>query len=165
MTNYQPDPNTVATQSISSEQLVNDLVDEATADHVNVIQTVIASLEQDQSAMVSHTDSSYLWKFKYGSVEVFVQLTGLSDEDTLTVWASVLKLPAKDETGLMRKVLEMNWAGTFEACFAIFNEQIVVLSTRTLAELSPGEISRLITIVATIADENDEALQAEFGAA
>lgn len=165
MTNYQPDPNTVATQSISSEQLVNDLVDEATADHVNVIQTVIASLEQDQSAMVSQTDSTYLWKFKYGSVEVFVQLTGLSDEDTLTVWASVLKLPAKDEAGLMRKVLEMNWAGTFEACFAIFDEQIVVLSTRTLAELSPGEISRLITIVATIADENDEALQAEFGAA
>lgn len=165
MTNYQPDPDTVATQSISSEQLVNDLVDEATADHVNVIQTVIASLEQDQSAMVSHTDATYLWKFKYGSVEVFVQLTGLSDEDTLTVWASVLKLPAKDEAGLMRKVLEMNWTGTFEACFAIFNEQIVVLSTRTLAELSPGEVSRLITIVATIADENDEALQAEFGAA
>lgn len=165
MTSYQPDPDTVATQSISSNQLVNDLVDEVTADHINVIQTVIASLEQDQSAMVSHTDTAYLWKFKYGSVEVFVQLTGLSDEDTLTVWASVLKLPVKDEAGLMRKVLEMNWAGTFEACFAIFNEQIVVLSTRTLAELSPGEISRLITIVATIADENDEALQAEFGAA
>lgn len=165
MTNYQPDPDTVATQSISSNQLISDLVDGTTADHVNIIQTVIASLEQDQSAMVSQTDTAYLWKFKYGSVEVFVQLTGLSDEDTLTVWASVLKFPVKDEQGLMRKVLEMNWAGTFEACFAIFNEQIVVLSTRTLAELSPGEISRLITIVATIADENDEALQAEFGAA
>ncbi|MHC5830160.1 MAG: YbjN domain-containing protein, partial [Nostoc sp.] len=34
-----------------------------------------------------------------------------------------------------------------------------------LAELSPGEVSRLITIVATIADNNDEALQSEFGAA
>lgn len=165
MTNYQIDPDTVATQSISSNQLISDLVDNTTADHVNIIQTVIASLEQDQSAMVSHTDTAYLWKFKYGSVEVFVQLTGLSDEDTLTVWASVLKLPVKNEAGLMRKVLEMNWAGTFEACFAIFDEQIVVLSTRTLAELSPGEISRLITIVATIADDNDEALQAEFSAA
>jgi hypothetical protein len=39
-----------------------------------------------------------------------------------------------------------------------------VLSTRTIAEISPGEISRLITVVASIADENDEALQAEFSA-
>jgi len=28
---------------------------------------------------------------------VFVQLTGLADEDTFTVWSSVLKLPANDE--------------------------------------------------------------------
>jgi hypothetical protein len=29
--------------------------------------------------------------------------------------------------------------------------------------LSPGEISRAITLVATIADESDEHLQQEFG--
>lgn len=154
---------TVATQSIASEQVINDLVEEATSNHLDVIQTVIASLEQDDSAMVSHTDSNYLWKFKYGSVEVFVQLTGLTDEDTIAVWAKVLNLPTKNDAGLMRKLLEMNWTNTFEACFGINNEEVVVLSTRTLAELSPGEISRIITIVATIADDNDEALQAEFG--
>ncbi len=156
---------TVATQSIPSEQLINDLVEEKTPNHVDVIQTVIASLEQDDSAMVSQTETNYLWKFKYGSVEVFVQLSGITDEDTLTVWAKVLNLPTKDEARLMRKLLEMNWTNTFEACFGIYNEQVVILSTRTLAELSPGEISRIITIVATIADDNDEALQAEFGVA
>lgn len=155
----------IATQSITSEQVINNLVEEATSSHVDVIQTVIASLEQDNSAMVSHTDSNYLWKFKYGSVEVFVQLTGLTDEDTIAVWAKVLNLPTKDDAGLMRKLLEMNWNNTFEACFGIDKEQVVVLSSRTLAELSPGEISRIITIVATIADDNDEALQAQFGAA
>lgn len=166
MTSYQPDPETVATQSLSSNEMIDELIEETTGiNHVEVIQTVIASLQQDESAMVSQTQEGYLWKFKYGSVEVFVQLTGLTDEDTLTVWSSVLKLPAKDEAQLMRKLLEMNWSGTFEACFGIFNDQVVVLSTRTLAELSPGEISRLITVVATIADENDEALQSEFGAA
>jgi Putative bacterial sensory transduction regulator len=155
----------IANQPIASEQLIDELIDETPSSHVDVIQTVIASLEQDNSAMVSQTEKSYLWKFKYGSVEVFVQLTGLTDEDTLTVWAKVLNLPTKNDAGLMRKLLEMNWASTFEACFGILNEQVVALSTRTLAELSPGEISRLITIVATIADDNDEALQAEFGAA
>ena len=155
----------IANQSITSEQAINELIEEAPSSHVDVIQTVIASLEQGDSAMVSHTEAAYLWKFKYGSVEVFVQLTGLTDDDTISVWAQVLNLPTKNDAGLMRKLLEMNWTNTFEACFGIFNEQVVVLSSRTLAELSPGEISRIITIVATIADDNDEALQAEFGAA
>lgn len=166
MTSYQPDPETVATEALSSNELIDELTEETTStNHVDVIQTVIASLQQDQSAMVSQSQEGYLWKFKYGSVEVFVQLTGLKDEDTLTVWASVLQLPARDEERLMRQLLEMNWSGTFEACFGIFNNQVVVLSTRTLTELSHSEISRLITVVATIADENDEALQSNFGAA
>lgn len=166
MTSYQPNSEIVATKTASSNEMSNELIEETTGtNHVDLIQTVIASLQQDESAMVSQTQSAYIWKFKYGSVEVFVQLTGLSDEDIFTVWAPVLKLPAKDEARLMRQLLEMNWSGTFEACFGIFNDQVVVLSTRTLAELSPSEISRIITIVATIADDNDEALQSEFGAA
>jgi hypothetical protein len=50
-----------------------------------------------------------------------------------------------------------------EARFAILNDQVVIVTQRSLADLSPGEISRAITIVATIADESDEPLQAEFG--
>lgn len=165
MTSFQADPETVATQSLSTSEMIDELLDQATnIDPVGVIQTVIASLQQDDSAMVSHTEQGHLWKFKYGSVEVFVQLTGLSDDDTLTVWSTVLQLPANNEAQLMRKLLEMNWSSTFEACFGIFNDQVVVLSTRTLAGVSPGEISRLITIVATIADDNDDTLQSEFGA-
>ncbi|MUL39016.1 YbjN domain-containing protein [Gloeocapsopsis dulcis] len=166
MTSFQADPETVATQSLSTNETIDELLDQATSDNpVAVIQTVISSLEEDDSAMVSHTQEGHLWKFKYGSVEVFVQLTGLSDEDTLTVWSAVLKLPAQNEAQLMRRLMEMNWSGTFEACFGIVDEQIVVLASRTLAGVSPGEISRLITIVATIADDNDEALQSEFGTA
>ena len=165
MTSYQPDPETVATQSMSSEELINNLVEDTNnINHVEVIETVIASLQQDKSAMVSQNDSGYLWKFQYGSVEVFVQLTGQTDEDSFKVWSSILKLPTKNDAQLMRRLLEMNWSETFEASFGIYDQQIVVLSTRTVAELSPGEVSRLITVVATIADQNDEALQSEFGA-
>lgn len=154
MTSYQAVPGNV-----------EDLIVESTSiNHIDVIENVIDTLEQDDSAMVSQTpEGGNLWKFKYGSVEVFVQLTGTSDEDTITVWAAVLKLPAKDEPKLMRKLLEMNCSGTFESRFGIIENQVVVLSTRTLAELSAGEVSRLITVVATIADNNDDALQSEFG--
>ncbi|MBW4688760.1 MAG: YbjN domain-containing protein [Komarekiella atlantica HA4396-MV6] len=159
MTSYQ--------ETQTNNQLVNQLIAETTSmNHVEVIENVIDSLEQDDSAMVSHTpEGGYLWKFKYGSVEVFVQLTGKSDEDTITVWSVVLQLPAKDEPRLMRYLLELNCSSTLEARFGIIENRIVVISTRTLAELSPGEVSRLITIVATIADDNDEALQSEYGAA
>jgi len=64
MTSYQADPETVATQSLSSNEMINELIEETTGiNHVEVIQTVIASLEQDESAMVSQTEASYVWKF------------------------------------------------------------------------------------------------------
>lgn len=164
MTTFQPDPETVSTPDLSPDELVNEILEEEIViNYVEVIETVISSLDQDNSAMVSQTDTGHLWKFQYGSVEVFVQLTGSTDEDTLTVWSSVLKLPAKNEPQLMRKLLEMNGAETVESRFAIINDQVVVVSSRTVAELSPGEISRAVTIVAAIADNNDDALQAEFG--
>ncbi len=147
-------------QNIATEELL-----ETTSSHQEVIETVIYSLDENDTAMVNHTDEGSLWKFQYGSVEVFVQLTGETDDDLLTVWATVLRLPAKDEPGLMRKILEMNWSATFETCFSIHDNTVVVSSQRTVAAISPEEISRIITLVATIADDNDELLQEEFGAA
>ena len=145
----------------TTQSLVNENL--ATTSHTEVIETVISSLQEDQSAMVSRSAQGHLWKFKYGSVEVFVQLTGETDEDTLTVWSPVLKLPARNEAALMRKLLELNWSSTFEAHFGIVDNQVIVSSQRTVAELSPGEVSRNITVVATVADNYDEALQGEFG--
>lgn len=130
--------------------------------YVETIETVISGLDQFDNALVSHGDQGHIWKFKYGSVDVFVQLTGSTDEDSLTIWSAVLSLPVQNESGLYRRLLELNWLTTLEAHFALFNNQVVVLATRTLAELSAGEISRGITIVATIADEYDDVLKAEF---
>jgi hypothetical protein len=154
---------TITSETSETENLNLDELTNPNSSYKEEIETVIATLEQNDSAMVSKTGDSYLWKFQYGSVEVFVQLTGKTEEDLLTVWSIVLNLPAKNESELMKKLLEMNWSGTFETYFAIFNNQIVVSTQRTVADLSPTEISRAITLVATIADDNDEILQAEFG--
>ena len=166
MTN-QIDLDTTGTGSETSNESTREVFfDTSTINHVEVIENVISTLDEENTAMVSHSnEGAYLWKFKYGTVEVFVQLTGTSDEDTITVWSSVLKLPVKNEPKMMRQLLEMNCSSTFEARFGIIENQVVVISTRTLAELSPGEASRLITIVASIADNSDEPLEAEFGAA
>ncbi len=149
-------------QTISSDESTSQ-VESQSSNLVEVIETVIDSLDSGQTAMVNRSEEGYLWKFKYGTVEVFVQLTGLLEDDTLMVWAAVLKLPAKDEPKLMRQLLEKNWSDTLEARFSIANEEVVVVINRSIADLSPSELSRAITIVATIADEIDEPLIAEFG--
>lgn len=158
------DPETATTDEMA-EAIAQELMAEKTTSHQEVIETVISSLDPDKTAMVNHGEGGSLWKFQYGSVEVFVQMTGENDDDLLTVWAAVLPLPAKNEAELMRQLMEMNWESTFEACFGIFNQQVVVLSQRTVAGLGPQEISRTITLVAAIADENDERLQEAYGQA
>lgn len=62
----------------------------------------------------------------------------------------------------MRLLLEMNWDGTFETNFGIFNNQIVLSTQRTVDDLSASEISRAITLVASLADEYDEELQSKY---
>jgi Domain of unknown function (DUF1821). len=44
------------------------------------------------------------------------------------------------------------------------DDQVFVVSSRSVEDLSPAEISRIIGIVAAIADSHDEVLKAEFGA-
>lgn len=166
MTIVQSDLRTTAIFDLPSDSEISEYIEEsAPMNYVEVVETVISSLAQEDTAMVSQTDAGYLWKFKYGSVEVFVRLTGKTDDDTFTVWSTVLKLPVMNEAQMSRKLLEMNGTVTLESRFAILENQVVVLSSRTVADLSPGEISRAVTIVATLADENDEILQAEFPAA
>ncbi len=152
----------IPTLETDTDRAVDEFMDTGSS-HQEVIETVISSLDQDNTAMVSHSEQGSLWKFQYGSVEVFVQLTGENDDDLLTVWSSLLKLPADDESGLMRRLLEMNWTGTFETCFSIKDDKVMVSAQRTVADMYPGEISRLITLVANIADDNDELLKEEFG--
>ena len=156
MTSTEQAPLTTETD----EELIEGAM--ATVKPSEEIEAVLAGLAEDQQVMVRTSEAGKVWQFEYGSVEVFVQLTGETDEDTLTVWASVLKFPVKNEAQLMRRLLEMNWLSTLESHFAIVNDQVVVLSSRILADISASEISRIITIVATVADNNDDNLQAEF---
>ena len=129
---------------------------------VQTIQTVIASMDAENSALENQTEDT--WKFKYGTVEVVVNITGIEPTDTFTVFSTVLSAPFKDEAKMTRWLLEKNAADTFEARYAIQNDQVLVLSSRSVEDLSPAEISRIITIVAAIADDNDEIIKENFGA-
>lgn len=127
-----------------------------------IIQTVITGMDADGTAVVNQTNDT--WKFKYGTIEVIVNITGDQPTDTFTVLSTVLDYPVKDELKLLKLLLAKNASETFEAHFAIQNDQVIVLASRSVEDLSAAEVSRLITIVAAIADSNDESLIAEFKA-
>ncbi|MCM1982465.1 YbjN domain-containing protein [Lyngbya confervoides] len=129
---------------------------------IEVIETVISSLDEFHNAFVNQTDEGRLWKFTYGSVEAWVQITGVAEGDTFSVWSPILQLPVQHQDRLLEKLMRMNWLETLEARFALFQSQIVVVSSRSISDLDVGEISRLITLVASLADEHDEILQQEF---
>ena len=148
----------LTSENTTEKTLLEDFIS-TTSTHHEVIETVISSLAESESAMVYDDDQGYLWKFQYGSVEVYVQLPGETDDDLLTVWAAVLQLPAEDEQGLMRKLLTMNWEETLETRFGIMKDKIVILTQRSVPDLSPEEIPRAITLLATIANDNDELLR------
>lgn len=151
------DDNTVELDMLPADNTLDN------ASYVDTVEAVITSLDQGDGPMVSKADEGYLWTFKYGSVSVYVQLTGTTEADTLTVWSPVLTLPAKDEPALMKVLMEKNCNETLEARFGLSGDQVLVISSRILQDISAAEISRLMTIVATIADDSDEALQAEYG--
>ncbi|MEO1791070.1 MAG: YbjN domain-containing protein [Cyanobacteria bacterium J06629_19] len=155
----------VTAPSVESLSDFQDDADGEETSYIDVIETVISSMEQDGSAMVNHSEEGHTWKFRYGSVDVYVQLSGETEDDMFTTWSPVHKLPVQNESELMRKLLEMNCGNTFEACFGLIDQSIVVFATRTLMDINPSEISRLITIVASIADENDDELLKNYPAA
>lgn len=55
----------------------------------------------------------------------------------------------------MKLLLEKNCNETLEARFEIFSDQVLLISSRILKE-----ISRIMTVVVTIADDSAEALMA-----
>jgi hypothetical protein len=129
------------------------------------VETVISSLAEPDSAQVSHLEQGCLWRFRYGTAEVYVQITGVTADDMFTVWSAILKLPVQNQLELYQQLLELNWATTLEARFAILDQEVVVVGTRSLLGLDPSEIARMITIVASLADLYDEELQTKFPAA
>jgi Putative bacterial sensory transduction regulator len=130
--------------------------------YVETVEAIISTLGENPQRDTKIQLPQHVWKFRYGTVDVFVYLTGESAADTLIVWSPVLALPAKDEAGLNKFLLEKNWLDTLEARFALKGDQVVLTCSRTLQDLDPGEVSRAITIVATLADEYDEMLIEKF---
>ena len=130
----------------------------------DAVVTVISVLKAEGSDAYEHREGEgHFWTFQYGTVDVFVHLTGETSEDRLTVWSPVLNLPSRDDLALAKDLLNKNWQETSEARFAIWDDRVVLNYVHSLADIGHNEISRAITMVATLADDYDEPLIETYG--
>jgi len=108
------------------------------------------------------------YSLQRGSASLLVMLQEGSrpeDKGSIRVVAPVVALPnhSAAQLTLFRRLLEANGKELANAAFAIVNDQVAVISERTVEDLDASEVDRMIRTVGRVADRYDDALASEFG--
>lgn len=108
------------------------------------------------------------YSLQRGSASLLVILqagTRPEDKGSIRVVAPVVELPEDDAAQLtmFRRLLEANGKELVNAAFAIVNDQVAVVSERTVEDLDASEVDRMLRTVGRVADRYDDALASEFG--
>ena len=105
------------------------------------------------------------WEFIAGSV--VVRIAHDEAEQTISIESILLPIPEDEDRrlSLFSRLLELNHRRTGEARFAIHGGQVTVTFTRPTLGLDYLEFQRAVEEVARTADDYDDELSAEFGAA
>ena len=84
--------------------------------------------------------------------------------EIVEVRLTIMTVPPDRESGLMRRLLELNATLHGRAAFALTDEDRVVLTAgRSTQDLDPGELVDVVLWTAEQADYFDDVLLAEFG--
>ncbi len=105
------------------------------------------------------------WTLQVGSavLAIALQPNAVMGEHTLAVSAAILRLPSSELLAFYRRCLELN--RILVGCsIGVDGDQVVVASERSLIDLTPRAIARMLLNVASAADQFDDDLAEEFGA-
>lgn len=133
-----------------------------------VEQTVQALGIEPKQCRVQVPGSADAFSLRRGSASMLVTLQHgqrADDEGTIRIVAPVVMLPtdAAKEHAMLRKLLQINAKDLAGTAFALVENQVVVVSERSVQDLDASEVDQLIRSVGRVADRFDDALAAEFG--
>ncbi len=99
-----------------------------------------------------------------GSAVVSIHV--VPEQGVLLLLAKVMAVPEANREELYRRLLELSFLATGDGAFAINKktDEIYLRSLRRLEGLDYEEFEDLVHTVATVADEWDDKLRADFGA-
>jgi len=132
---------------------------------LHVVEKYLDRWAQEHGQSAEQLRANQGWEFIAGSALVRVEQDAA--DETVTIEAAMLPVPEKAETqlALFTRLLELNHRTTGEARFAVRDQEVVVTFTRPTLGLDYLEFQRAIEEVARTADDYDDELTAEFGAA
>ena len=104
-------------------------------------------------------------QLQHGSATIGVNVLG--EQGVLMVFAPVMPVPALGREAFYRRLLELSFVATADASFAINtqHDEVVVRCLRRLSALDYEEFGDIVATVGAVADQWDDALLGEFGAA
>lgn len=117
---------------------------------------------------VQTAGSGHTFSLRRGSASLLVMLqhgSRADDVGTLRIVAPIVVLPAdaEKEHALLRRLLLANAKDLSGTAFAIVGGDVVVVSERSVQDLTAAEVELMVRSVGRIADRFDDVLAAEFG--
>ena len=93
-----------------------------------------------------------------------VGINVLEDHGLILLLAKIMSAPADREAEFFKKLLELNYSATSNAAFALDKEtgMVYLRASRPVSGLDYEEFEEMLHSVATVADEWDDKLIAEF---
>ncbi len=132
-----------------------------------VEQTIEALGVNPAETRIGASDGSHRWSLRRGSAAILVAVLPPSEAapaGSLRVVAPVVRVPPEDRMlPLARRLLEANARELRGVAFGLREEDVVLISERSLQDLDASEVSSVVRAIGSAADRYDDLLAQEFG--
>jgi hypothetical protein len=129
-----------------------------------LVEAAIVKIGLDPATLLTKEGPEQLaWTLKRGSAAVLVMLLQRADGASLRVVSPTVVFDVAKKDALFARLLELNADGMMGCAFGVVGEKVVVVTERPTKDLSEGEVSHAIRLVAAVSDTYDDKLVAEFG--
>ena len=130
--------------------------------HRTRINEYIERFGKERNLSLDPLDEAGIAHVQRGSALVSIHF--VPSQGVLLLLSRIMAVPEEDREALYRRLLELSFVATGDGAFAIDKktDEIYLRALRRLEGLDYGEFEDLVHTVATIADDLDDKLRAEF---
>jgi hypothetical protein len=127
------------------------------------IEELLARFAAERGVTLEPLDAQGGTAVARGSATVRIHV--LEEHGVLLLLAPIMKVPEGNNEAFFRRLLELSFLATSDAAFAIdrSSDTVYLRSLRALEGLDYEELEDLVHTIASVADEWDDKLRAEYG--
>ena len=135
---------------------------DASSQHFARINEYLERFGKERNLALEPLSETGVAQVQRGSAVVSIHV--LPHQGVLLLLSRVMAVPARQREALYRRLLELSFLATGDAAFAIDknSDEVFLRCLRRLEGLDYDEFEDLVHTTATVADEWDNKLQAEF---